>query len=250
VLLFAALLLLALDTDAVYQQGVTLLQSGKAEQAVPLLEQAAGAARNNAQYWKAYGVALASLSRYRDSVEPFENACRLNRRLTDACYYYGRALYASDRYVDALEPLRRAVEVDADKGRAETALGQALEAIGRNEEAEKQFRSAMARKDGHLRGAQIAYGQFLLRQARVDEALRILEAAQEPESPESLLAYARALMQAGDAESAAPKLERLIQLAPRDPTPRFLLGKAYRRMGRSADAVRQEQAGREMMEGK
>jgi Flp pilus assembly protein TadD len=247
---FAALLLFAQDPEAVYRQGVDLLQSGRAEQAVPLLEQAAQAARNNAQYWKAAGVALASLSRYRESVEPFEKACRLDRRLTDACYYYGRALYASDRYADALEPLRRAMDVDAVKGRAETAMGQSLEALGRNEEAEKYFRSALARKDDHVRGARIAYGQFLLRQGRVDEALRTLESAQESESPEGLLEYARALMQAGDSERAVSRLERLIQISPRDPAPRFLLAKAYRRLGRSADAVRQEQAGRELTDGR
>ena len=56
----AALLLFAQDPDAAYRQGVALLQSGKAEQAVPLLEQAAQAAKSNAQYWKAAGVALAS----------------------------------------------------------------------------------------------------------------------------------------------------------------------------------------------
>jgi Flp pilus assembly protein TadD len=246
VLWLVALLLFAQDPDGMYRQGVELLQSGKAERAVPLLEQAAAGAKKNAQYWKAYGVALASLDRYRESIEPFAEACRLDRRLIDACYYYGRALYASDRYEDAIEPLRRAVEVDAVKGRGETALGQSLEALGRNEEAEKQFRSALGRKDAHLRQARIAYGQFLLRQARVEEALRTLEAAQEPESPEGLLGYARALMQSGDAQRAAEKLERLIQISPRDPTPRFLLGKAYRRLGRSAEAVRQEQAGREL----
>jgi Flp pilus assembly protein TadD len=246
VLCFVALLLLAQDPDATYRQGVELLQAGKAEQAVAMLEQAAAGAKKNAQYWKAYGVALASLGRYRESIEPFEQACKLDRRLIDACYYYGRALYASDRYEDAIEPLRRAIETDAVKGRAETALGQSLEALGRNEEAEKQFRSALSRKDAHLRQARIAYGQFLLRQGKVDEALRTLESAQEPESPEGLLEYARALMQSGDAERAAAKLERLIQISPRDPTPRFLLGKAYRRLGRSADAVRQEQAGREL----
>lgn len=247
---FAALLMFAQDAGALYRQGVELLQSGKAEQAAPLLEQAAQAAGKNAQYWKAAGVALASLGRYRESVAPFEQACRLDRRLTDACYYYGRALYASDRYADALEPLRRAIDVDAVKGRAETAMGQSLDALGRNEEAERYFRSAMARKDAHLRGARIAYGQFLLRQGRVDEALRALESAQEPESPEGLIEYARALMQAGDAERAAVKLERLVEISPRDPAARFLLGKAYRRLGRSADAVRQEQAGRELAEEK
>lgn len=240
----AALLLLAQSPEAVYREGVTALEAGRAADAVPLLEKAATAAHSNAQYWKALGVALASLGRYSDALEPFREACALAPDLVDACYYYGRSLYATDRYEAALVPLRTALKADADKARAETAIAQALEALGKGDEAERLFRSAIGRRSHFEPSARLAFGSFLLRAGRLDEALAMLEAAQQPESAEASLEYARALMQAGKADAAALKLERLIQLTPKDAAAHFLLAKAYRRLGRNADAVRQEEAGK------
>jgi Flp pilus assembly protein TadD len=239
-----ALLALAQSPDALYQEGIRSLEGGRAGEAIPILERAARAARTNAQYWKAYGVAIATTGDYAAAIEPFENACKLDPRLVDACYYYGRALYAADRYQEALVPLKRALEVDADKTRGETAIGQALEALGRDAEAEKSYRSAINR--GPSTAARIAYGRFLVRQNRLPEALPVLEAAQMPESPEALMEYARALLQADRNEASVERLTRLIAIAPRDAAARFLLAKAYRRLGRSADAVRQEQAALEI----
>jgi len=228
--------------DVPYRQGVSALEAGRLAEAIPLLEKAARAAGTNAQYWKAYGVAVASNEDYREAIEPFENACRLDRRLTDACYYFGRALYAADRYEEALPPLRYSLEVDADQARAEAAMGQALEALGRDPEAEKHYLAAIARKQRGSHGARTTYGRFLVRQNRLDEALRMLESAQRPESAGALMEYARALLQADRPEPAAERLERLVVLAPNDAAARFLLAKSYRRLGRPADAVRQEQA--------
>jgi anaphase-promoting complex subunit 3 len=239
-------LLFVQTPDALYRQGVAAFEAGRADEAIPLFEKAATAAKSNAQYWKAYGVALASREDYRASLEPLREACKLDRRLPDACYYFGRALYATDRYEAALEPLGQALQTDTDKARAETALAQALEALGRDQEAERHFRSAMARKDPFATRARTPYGRFLMRQGRMNEALAMLESAQQPESAEALIEYARALMQANQVELAAAKLERLVELTPRDAAARFLLAKAYRRLGRLADAVRQEQAGQEL----
>ena len=236
-LAIAALALLAqAPPDTLYREGVAALEAGRVADAAPLLEKAANTAKTNAQYWKAYGVAVASLNQYAAAVEPFEHACRLEPRLPDACYYLGRALYAADRYEAALAPLRQSLETDLDKGRAETAIAQALEALGREDEAARLYQSAISRK---YQPARVAYGRFLLRAGKIEDAMSMLEGA---EHPEGLLEYARALMQAGRNEAAAAKLETLIAKTPRDRVARLLLAKAYRRLGRNADAVRQEEA--------
>lgn len=242
--LVALLFLFGQSPDSLYREGVEAFEAGRVEAAIPLLERAAAMAKSNAQYWKAFGAALASRADYVDAVEPLQKACRLDRNLADACYFLGRALYAMDRYEAALEPLRQSLAVDEQKGRAETGIGQALEALGRNGEAEKMYRSAVGRNDGFVGKARVAFGRFLARGGRLDEALRVLEQAQAPESAEALMEYARALMESNRPEAAVVRLERLVQLTPNDAGARLLLAKAYRRLGRNADAVRQEQAGR------
>lgn len=242
------LLLLFSSQEAVeaYRQGVALVERGKPGEAVPLLQNAAALAPREAQYWKALGVALASLDQVREAVEPFHKACSLDGRLLDACYYYGRGLYATDRYAEAIAPLQKALTFDPLKGRAESALGQCHEALGHEREAEKFFRSAMARRDRSEQPARLAFGRFLIRHARAEEALSLLEAAQQPETAEARYLLGQALWQLDKPELAVSKLERAVALQPGDLAARVLLAKIYRRLGRTSDAARLEAANSEV----
>lgn len=213
-LLIPILLLLQPSAAEAYRQGVSLYEQGRAEQAIPLLEQAVQLAPNNAQYWKTLGVAHARLEDYRGSIEPFRQACELDERLIDACYYSGRAYYASDQYDKALAPLLKALRADTVKSRAETALGQCHEALGQPADAEKRFRSAVARNDAAVQPARLAYSRFLTRQGRAAEAVPLAEKAQEPETPESRFELALALSQAGRLEESLKSLERALALKP------------------------------------
>ena len=104
------------------------------------------------------------------------------------------------------------MKVDRDKGRAEAAIGQCYEALGRDDEAEKRFRSALHRKDAADRQVRLAYGHFLIRHARAGEAIQILEPAQQPESAESRYLLGLALSQTDQLAEAAFKLERAVAL--------------------------------------
>ena len=227
-----------------YQQGVALVEQSQAQAAIPLLEKAAKLEPRNAQYWKALGVAYASLDQLRDAIDPLRKACSLSPSLLDACYYYGRNLYAVDRYEDALAPLETAVKVDRVKGRAEAAIGQCYEALGRDGEAEKRFLSALSRKDEADRQVRLAYGHFLIRHARAEEAVKMLEPAQQPESAEARYLLGLALSQTDRLAEAASKLERAVALKQSDVPARVLLAKVYRRLGRVADAARLEDISR------
>lgn len=212
------LLILALlfQTNAaeLYRQAVALYEQGRAEQAIPLLEQAVQIEARNPQYWKTLGVAHARLEDYRGSLEAFRQACQLNPRLTDACYYSGRAYYAADQYDKAIDPLLKALRVDDVKARSETALAQCHEALGHAAEAEKFHRSAVARNDAALQAARLAYARFLTRQGRPAEAIPHAEKAQSPETPESRFELAFALSQAGRLEDAVTHLSRALVLRP------------------------------------
>jgi len=224
-----------------YRAGIAALERGAVDESIPLLQSAAELAKTNAQYWKALGVAYATRQEHSLAAQAFGNACKLDPQLSDACYYHGRALYFADQYEAALAPLQTALRYDAQKDRADTALGQAHEALGRPREAERHFKAALERKGAWASQARLAYGKFLGREGRIDEALTQLRAAISPETAEALTELARVLMQDGQAGEAALRLERALQLDPKLTASRLLLAKAYRRLGRNADAVRQEQ---------
>ncbi|MGC4049566.1 MAG: tetratricopeptide repeat protein [Paludibaculum sp.] len=182
------------------------------------------------------------MNELRDSIAPFRQACTLDPRLLDACYYYGRNLYGTDRYEEALAPLEKALQTDAVKGRAEAALGQCLHALGRPEAAEKRFQSAIARRDRAEQMARVAFGQFLVRQGRAEEAVAVLKPAQQPASYEASHELGLALSQTGQLDEALVALQRAVQLNPRQSTTRLLLAKVYRRLGQIAEAEREEMA--------
>lgn len=221
VLLITLLLFAPPEAAQAYREGVALFERGQAAEAIPLLERAAGLDGGNAQYWKVVGVARASLSDYRGSVEPFGRACRLNPRLVDACYYHGRSLYAADQYRAALTPLRQALSADAVKSRAETAIGQCYEALGDADAAERALQAAVGRRDSAAQGARLAYGRFLVRQGRAGEAVTVLESAQQPESGDARYELGLALSQGDRLAEAVRELER----APDHEAARLLLSK-------------------------
>ncbi|QOY87482.1 tetratricopeptide repeat protein [Paludibaculum fermentans] len=221
---------------------MALLEQGRAAEAAPFLKESARLAPKNAQYWKALGVAFASMNELRDAVEPFRQACALDPRLLDACYYYGRNLYGTDKYEEALAPLEKALAVDPVKGRAEAAIGQCLHALGRNEAAEKRFQSAVARHDRAEQMARLAFGQFLVRQGRAAEAVDVLKPAQRPESHDASYELGLAYCQAGELEEAAAALQGAVRLSPRKAATRLLLAKVYRRLGRVSEAESEELA--------
>lgn len=225
-MLLALLLIAPPEAGQAYREGVALLERGRVEEAIALLERAAALDEGNAQYWKVVGAARARMGDYHGSVAPFERACGIDPRLVDACYYLGRALYASDRYGAALAPLRRAQAVDAVKSRSEAALGQCHEALGEAAEAERWFRAAVGRRDAAEQAARLAYGRFLVRQGRAQEAVPVLEAGQRPESAEARYELGFALSQCDRVAEAVVELER----APGHEAARLLLGKLKARL--------------------
>jgi tetratricopeptide (TPR) repeat protein len=213
-ILVAVLLLAPPEAQAAYERGVALFSQNRAAEAIPHFAEAARLAPDNAQYWKALGVAHAKIEDYHGSIEPLRRACDLAPSLADACYYLGRAYYAADLYEKAIEPLERALRYDPVKGRVEAALGQCHEALLRFDEAERWFRSAIRRKDAGRQAAHLAYARFLTRQGRAAEAVPVAEAAQEPETPEARFELALALSQCDRLEEALRAAQRALELRP------------------------------------
>lgn len=213
-LLLALWLLAPPEAQSAYQRGLELFAQNRAAEAIPYFEEAARLAPDNAQYWKALGVAHARIEDYHGSIEPFRRACDLAPQLEDVCYYLGRAYYAADLYEKAIEPLKRALRHDRVKGRVEAALGQCHEALMQPGEAERWFSSAIRRNDSGRQMAHLAYARFLTRQGRAAEAVKAAEAAQQPETAEARFELAFALSQCDRLEEALRAVERALELKP------------------------------------
>jgi tetratricopeptide (TPR) repeat protein len=221
-----------------YERGVALIQNGDYVNAVPFLARAVEASPRSAPAWKALGVAYAAQSLYIEAEPAFAKSCELDPGLPDACYYHGRALYALDRYEPSLKVLERLAKRDSRSWKVRLGIAQALEAIARAPEAEKSFTEAIAlsRQSSPQPGA--AYGLFLLRQGRAEEAIAALEGVLKhfPNAAEAHMLLGRALLEQERVEPAIPHLERAVALDPTSAQAHLLLAKAYVRAGRTADA--------------
>lgn len=237
-----AVLLLALQTvlnDPDYQRGIELFQKGQPEAATPLLIRATQTSPQDARSWKALGVAYAAQALYEFAEPPFRRACELDPNLDDACYYYGRALYALNRFEPSLQVLERAAGRDAKSWRIHLGIAQALEALGRPEEAGKEFTKTLSLSQNGDPKPGVAYGLFLVRQGRTEEAVAPLEEVLKrfPASAEAHIHLGRAFVEQGKIADAIRHFEKAVAIDPTSAQAHLLLAKGYVRAGRAAEAL-------------
>lgn len=225
----------AFAQSSAYEEGVARFERGDVAGAVPLLARAAKEHPDDAQYWKALGVAYAAQRLYREAEEPLRKACGLDPKLEDACYFYARDLYAMERFEESLRALDRA---DRESWKVELAAGEALEALERAAEAEKALRHAVELAHGNDARPGVRLGQFLIHQGRAAEAMPVLKevVTRFPNDAEAQTDLGRALLETDHAVDAIMHLERAVTLAPESAQAHLLLAKAYVRGGRAAEA--------------
>jgi protein O-GlcNAc transferase len=247
-------LLLALQsvlTNPDYQRGIALLQNGEPEGAIPLLIRSSQASPRDARGWKALGVAYAAQGSYELAEPGFHRACELDQKLEDACYYYGRALYALNRFEPSLQVLERAAGLQPKSWQIHLGIAQALEALARPQEAGKEFITALSLSENRDPKPGVAYGLFLLRQGRMDEAIAPLEVVLKrfPASSEAHIHLGRALMEQGKVADGIVHFEKAVAIDSKSAQAHLLLGKAYVREGRASEAQLHFQAAARYEEG-
>lgn len=205
--------------------------------------------------WMALGMARAAEGNLEAALEPFRRACEMDPEHPDTCYYLGRNLFALNRHDLAVQPLETALRAStrASRWRVHRALARNFEVLGRADEAEAHFRESIRLRRGQASAGEdprIDYGAFLFRQGRAAEALAPLEqAAASPGSARAHAELGRVLLDLGRADAAAASLERAVAANPSDWAARLLLGKAYYRLGRTADGDRETRLGHQGLGG-
>ena len=148
----------------------------------------------DASDWKRQGLAMAAENSSSAAVGPLTKACELDPKDEDACYYLARILHASGRWDEARVPFEKALRAAPRRmlARVHRAVALNFMALGRMVEAEQNFKTAIAMRQGSdsLRDdPRIDYGAFLFRQGRSDAALQLLQEAVR-DAPKSARAHA------------------------------------------------------------
>ncbi len=113
---------------------------------------------------------------------------------------------------DPLQALRDAVEVSPDNVPLRQHLALSLLGLGRDEEAEQEFRQALAPAPGHL-DLRLGLAQAYLQQGKNSHALVVVEdmLKQSEPPPRVYVLHVRLLLRAGDANFAATQYKEALR---------------------------------------
>ena len=136
----------------------------------------------------------------------------------------------------AIRNYQQALRVKPDVIGAHYGLGSAYAKIGKYDDAAQEFKKELQiSPDDWL--ALWKLGELALR-TDPDQARQYLARAVslDPDFPQAVLAYGRALARAGKTEKAMEQFQRVVTLAPEEDSVHYHLAHAFRRLGREEEA--------------
>lgn len=240
------------NAEAAHWLGVLLVQAGKADEALPLLERASAARPEDAAFAHNLGQAYQALGRLEEAIGIFDRALSLDAASPDALVSAGVARLARQRPGDAEDALtlfNKAQLQGLGSPELHLHLAVALLMTGRFQEAIAACQRAIERKpDGaeahyHLG---VAYAQL----GDMENARRCIARAVElkPDDARALHGLAGMEAAAGRWPEAEALLQKEIQVNPTSRDAQQALGIVLQRMGRWNDAtvafIRAMRAGR------
>lgn len=121
---------------------MTMLQSGRIQEAVPYLESMTKTDPNNVQVLYNLGIAYSELGQFDEAIIRLKRAVQLDPKHARAWTGIGFAYQRMRKNEQALEAMQKAVEADPTDGYARRNLGAMLLGAGQHAEALEQFRAA------------------------------------------------------------------------------------------------------------
>ncbi len=228
--------------------GVALVEAGRDAEAVPHLQQALALGGDEPGVLLSLGIAYTRLGR----PEADDVARRLNETPAGRPAYHllrGLALQDEQQHASALRELDQAAAAGLDTPRLHLARGFSLLVLGRG-------REAIASLQGVVAGAPAEYqGFFYLayaydRQGELAKCRENAEAAHAlaPDSPDVNALLGKVRLEGGHAAEAIGPLRAAVRANPKDTQTRYLLARAYRAVGRRADALRELEEVQKLMD--
>ncbi|HEV2912502.1 MAG TPA: tetratricopeptide repeat protein [Pyrinomonadaceae bacterium] len=199
------------------------------------------------------GVILAVKGDGAAALKAVEQAVTLAPDNFDAQFALGRARYGAGDPAGAARAFRAAVALRSNDAQARFFLATALEGAADYEGALAAYRELLRVRpesaEGHL-----GLGALLVKIGgeKTDEGIKELAQAigLNGELYEARITLGRALVRMGRAEQAVEHLERAAALAPDNPEPHYQLAQAYRRLGKRAEAERENGIVKEIHSGR
>lgn len=170
-------------------------------------------------------------------------AVQMDPKNADAWYSLGRIRYHDQRFADAMACFQAALKLAPRSVKAENNIGLTFEAMNRQDEAIAAYRQAIAWQDSAAPGELneqplLNLAIVLLHRGELDEAEQLLARAETlaPKDPRVREQLGHVYLQRQNWSRAAEELKGACTLDPANGSLHFLLGQAYRHLGRTAEA--------------
>jgi anaphase-promoting complex subunit 3 len=211
--------------------------------------------RLSPQAWCALGNASSLERQHDDAVKCFARATQLDPKFAYAFTLQGHEHVANEEFDKAMAAYRSAISADNRHYNGWYGLGNVYERMGKFDVAEKHYRAASQINPNNAMiivriGLVSIYSiacpftanplQVLDRMKKIEPALVQFEAAikLDPRSIMARFRKAQVLLKLGAPEESLKELLYLKDAAPDDPNIHFLLGRCYKKLRDSANAIR------------
>ncbi len=232
------------NLEAMQMEGVSLFRAGKPAQAVPLLEQAHRSVPNaNVDPNYILGLCYIDTGRYDDARRAFATQYGFAPDSPPAYLLAARMLLRREYLPIAETSARKALALNPGLPRAHLLLGEIALAHGQLPNAIADFEQEQDLDP--LNGAVYErLGDTYIRAGDFDRAQQALDRAVllEPTVNIPFILLGKVLLKQQNSLMAKMYLEHALQMDPRNYMAHYLLGQAYRALGRTDDAAREYQA--------
>jgi tetratricopeptide (TPR) repeat protein len=232
------------NLEAMQMEGVSLFRQGKSAEAVPLLEQAHRSVANaNVDPNYVLGLCYLDTRRYDDARRAFAGQYGFPPDSAPSYLLAARMLLRRDYLPIAEESARKALALNPGLPQAHLLLGEIALAQGQSANAIADFEQErdLNPLDGavyeRLGDAYIRAGNFDRAQQALDRAVLL-----EPTVNIPFILLGKVLLKQHNSLMAKMYLEHALQVDPRNYMAHYLLGQAYRALGRTDDATREYRA--------
>lgn len=210
--------------DLAVHLGQARMGLGQPAEALPYFEETLRVKPDDAELHNNLGMALAALHRLPEAIAHYETAVRLEPALADAHNNLANALAKSGRLADAVVHYAAAVQLRPDDADAETNWARSLSEAGQFAEALPHFEAALKLQPGP--GAHEELGRALFALGRADEAMRQYQAALDlaPDLLEARIGLGNVLAATGQLDPAQAQFEAALRHRPDSAEAHYNLG--------------------------
>jgi tetratricopeptide (TPR) repeat protein len=206
-----------INAQSTFEQAIQLLQTGKSDQALALVDAAIAAGARDPSLYNLRGLAASELGRDGEAEESFRAVIRLTPKSAMGYTNLGVLLSKLGRHQDAAAAFRESVQLDPRSFTALLGLGASLAALNKYDDAAKYLERAWNVNPGDFQ-AGYEWAEALYEAKQPSAAKKILDRLSAPQEPDAAVKYyslagvvAEALQ---DATSAAQSYRQAYAIRP------------------------------------